>query len=65
MIKTFQIDFIRAIVDHKLSLNDGETYFGLPNIANFSFYEHLERDEEVDRYVEKWRTYWENLVYLW
>lgn len=55
MIKTFQIDFIRAIIDYKLSLNDGETYFGLENIANFSFYEHLERDEEVNRYVEKFR----------
>ena len=55
MIKTFQIDFIRAIVDYKLSLNDGEVYFGLPNIANFSFYEHLEKDEEVNRYVERFR----------
>lgn len=55
MIKTFQIDFIRAIIDHKLSLNDGEVYFGLANIANFSFYEHLERDEEVNRYVERFR----------
>ena len=55
MIKTFQIDFIRAIVDYKFSFNDGEEYFGLENIANYSFYEHLERDEEVDRYVKTFR----------
>lgn len=51
--KTFAIDFVRAIIDYKLSFNDDEEYYSNDNyngIANFSFYEHLASDEEVNRY---------------
>lgn len=56
--KTFQLDFIRAIIDYKLSENDNETYFDNDDyngIANFSFYEHLASNGAVDRYVERYQ----------
>ncbi len=50
--KTFQLDFIRAIVDYKLSFNDNETYFSNNELKNFSFYEHITTDTAANRYVQ-------------
>lgn len=53
--KTFALDFVRAIIDYKLSFNNDEEYFSNDSyngIANFSFYEHLASDNAVDRYVK-------------
>lgn len=56
--KTFAIDFVRAVIDYKLSKNDNVEYFDNDNhngIANFSFFEHLASDGAVDRYVRKFQ----------
>lgn len=50
--KTFQLDFIRAIVDYKLSFNDNETYFSNNELKNYSFYEHITTDTAANRYVQ-------------
>lgn len=53
--KTFALDFARAIIDYKLSLNDNVDYFSNDNhngIANYSFFEHLKSNEAVNRYVK-------------
>lgn len=53
--KTFALDFVRAIIDYKLSFNDNVEYFNddkYNGIANFSFFEHLASEENVDRYVK-------------
>ena len=52
--KTFALDFVRAIIDYKLSFNDNTEYFSNDNyngIANYSFFEHLKSNEAVNRYV--------------
>ena len=56
--KTFALDFVRAIIDYKLSFNDNTEYFNNDNyngIATYSFFEHLASDNAVDRYVKKFQ----------
>lgn len=53
MIKTFQIDYVRAVLENELSKFANDTkYFNDCDIHLFSFYEHLVENEEVERYVE-------------
>lgn len=58
MLKVFPIDFIRQIFTQVLLIekNKNNALFGGDNEINiFSFYEHLQSDAEVDRYVETFR----------
>ena len=58
MLKVFPIDFIRQIFTQVLLIekNKNSALFGGDNEINiFSFYEHLQSDAEVDRYVETFR----------
>lgn len=59
MTKTFPIDFVRQIIEQTLfeeHINNPSKYFGGRNQVNlFSFYEQLQKDDEVDRYVECYR----------
>ena len=58
MLKVFPIDFIRQIFEQVLLIekNKDPHLFGGDNEINiFSFYEHLQSDAEVDRYVETFR----------
>lgn len=55
MLKTFPIDFVRAVFEWKLkSYSTNINYFNNEDISLFSFYEHLATQEEVDRYVERY-----------
>lgn len=55
MLKVFQIDFIREVLNYNLSQNDGnDNYFDDTDISLFSFFEHLVEKNEVDRYVERY-----------
>ena len=59
MEKAFPIDFVRQVIQQTLfeehSDNPNE-YFGGDNQVNlFSFYEQLQKDDEVNRYVEIYR----------
>ena len=56
--KAFPIDFIRQIIEQRLLRNHiyNEYLVGGENQVNlFSFYEQLETQAEVDRYVERYR----------
>lgn len=58
MIKTFQIDFVRQLLESTLdSIADENSslYYSASDISIFSFYEHLQTEEEVDRYVERYQ----------
>ena len=58
MINTFPIDFIRQLIEQTLLEEHmkNEHYFGGENqVKLFSFYEQLQRDDEVNRYVEMYR----------
>lgn len=52
MIKTFQVDYVRAVLEYGLSMNNRETMFNDNDIRLISFFEHLASDDEVNRYVE-------------
>lgn len=55
MLKTFPIDFVRAVFEYQLKKNLTNTdYFNNEDISLFSFYEHLSTQEEVNRYVERY-----------
>lgn len=59
MTKTFPIDFVRQIIEQTLfeehNANPSK-YFGGKNQVNlFSFYEQLQKEDEVNRYVEIYR----------
>lgn len=54
-MKAFPIDFVRQIIEQTLEEEHlkNPNYFGGSNQVNlFSFYEQLQKEEEVDRYVE-------------
>ena len=66
MIKTFPIDIIREVIEKTLEIehikdirypvNYREPYFGGKDQVNlFSFYEQLQKEDEVDRYVNMYR----------
>ena len=59
MIKSFAIDFIRQIIVQTLeqeAFKNPDLYIGGENqLQLFSFYEQLVQQDEVDRYVEKYR----------
>ena len=54
----FAIDFVRQLIEQTLHEQHilNSNYFGGPNQVNlFSFYEQLQKEDEVNRYVEKYR----------
>lgn len=57
--KAFPIDFIRQILEQTLEeehkKNPNVYYGGVNQVSLMSFYEQLEKQEEVDRYVEIYR----------
>ena len=57
--KAFPIDFVRQVLEQTLfeeHCKNPKKYFGGESQVNiFSFYEQLDKDEEVDRYVEIYR----------
>lgn len=57
-MKSFPIDFVRQVIEQTMleeHLKDS-TYFGGKDQVNlFSFYEQLQKEDEVDRYVEMYR----------
>lgn len=59
MTKTFPIDFVRQFIEQSLHEEHNKyptKYFGGANQVNlFSFYEQLEKDDEVNRYTEMYR----------
>ena len=58
MTKTFPIDFVRQVIEQTLleEHNKNNKYFGGKNQVNlFSFYEQLQKDEQVNRYVNCYR----------
>lgn len=59
MTKSFPIDFIRQAIEQTLyeeHLKNPSKFLGGENqVSLFSFYEQLVKDEEVNRYVEKYR----------
>lgn len=59
MEKSFPIDFVRQTIEQTLELEHNlnpDKYFGGKNQINlFSFYEQLEKEEEINRYVEIYR----------
>ena len=59
MTKTFPIDFVRQVIEQTLLEEHNKQpskYFGGRNQVNlFSFYEQLQKDDEVNRYVECYR----------
>lgn len=55
---TFPIDFVRQVIEQTLLEEHikNNRFFGGENQVNlFSFYEQLEKEDEVNRYVEKYR----------
>ena len=56
MNKTFPIDFVRQFIEQSLyeeHIYKNSNYFGGTNqVSLFSFYEQLQKEEEVNRYVE-------------
>lgn len=57
MLKTFQVDYVRSALEFALMKNRGsEEYFDDNDFNIFSFYEHLQEEGEVQRYVEKYQT---------
>lgn len=59
MIKyAYPIDFIREIIEKELLLahiENNEYVGGIDQVSLFSFYEQLKNQEQVDRYVERFR----------
>lgn len=59
MIKVFQVDFVRAVLQWQLNRNYKENNyenFSSDDISLFSFYEHLLNQDEVNRYVETYQA---------
>ena len=58
-MKAFPIDFVRQVIEQTLleqhKLNQDLYYGGKDQVNLFSFYEQLQKDSEVDRYVEIYR----------
>jgi hypothetical protein len=59
MLKNFPIDFVRQIIEQGLleeHIKNPSKYFGGKNQVNLmSFYEQLQKEDEVNRYVEIYR----------
>lgn len=59
MLKSFPIDFIRQVIEQTLleeKIKYPNSFFGGSNeVKLFSFYEQLQKDDEVDRYVKIYR----------
>lgn len=58
MNKAFPIDYLRQILEQTMfeEHQKNKNYVGGPNqVSLFSFYEQLQRQEEVNRYVERYR----------
>lgn len=56
MIKTFQIEYVRAVINYYLKKNrDNTDYFSDLDVSLYSFYEHLTTDDEINRYVELYK----------
>lgn len=58
MIKTFPIEFIRQALEQTLlieHINDINNFGGPNQIGLFTFYEQLKTQDEVDRFVERYR----------
>lgn len=54
-MKAFEIDFVRQAIEQTLLQEHIKNHYylgGEEQVKLFSFYEHLQTDEEVDRYVE-------------
>lgn len=58
-MKTFPIDFVRQVIEQTLEeehIKEPKKYFGGEQQVNlFSFYEQLQKEDEVNRYVEMYR----------
>ena len=58
-MKGFSIDFIRQVIEQKLleeHIKEPTKYFGGKGQVNlFSFYEQLQKEDEVNRFVEVYR----------
>lgn len=58
-MKTFPIDFVRQVIEQTLEeehIKEPKKYFGGKQQVNlFSFYEQLQKEDEVNRYVEMYR----------
>lgn len=57
-LKNFPIDFVRQVIIQTLAeekLKDNKYFGGDSQVNLFSFYEQLQKDEEVNRYVEIYR----------
>ena len=58
MTKTFPIDFVRQVIEQTLleeHIKNNKYYGGKNQVNLFSFYEQLQKDDEVDRYVNCYR----------
>ena len=58
MLKTFPIDILRQVFEQTLleeKIKNHNLFGGDNELKIYSFYETLEKDEEVDRYVETYR----------
>lgn len=55
MIKTFQIEFVKQALIDFLSHNASDDLYNDEDIKLVSFFEHLQSDEEVNRYVETYK----------
>ena len=59
MLKGFPIDFVRQVIEQTLleeKIKNPSKYFGgSSQVKLFSFYEQLQKDDEVDRYVKIYR----------
>ena len=57
-LKNFPIDFVRQVIIQTLAeekLKDNKYFGGDSQVNLFSFYEQLQKDDEVNRYVEIYR----------
>ena len=59
MEKAFAIDFIRQVLEQTLAeehiANPNKYFGGVDQVNLFSFYEQLQKEDEIDRYVEIYR----------
>ena len=58
-MRSFPIDFVRQVIEQTLleeKIKEPNKYFGGDSqVKLFSFYEQLQKDDEVNRYVEIYR----------
>lgn len=58
MTKTFPIDFVRQVIEQTLleeHIKNNKYYGGKNQVNLFSFYEQLQKDEQINRYVNCYR----------